>query len=213
MGRFDSKWESLLIPPKQIPRIHLLLHVAQHIRIEAVGQQLLRVLGQVVAAVAEAGVVVVGADARVHAHAVDDLLRVEPLHLRIGVELVKVGDAHGQVGVANRHRAFDHHQHLGEGDPQHVLGGILHRGSVEELAHVVVVGGRGNDHQFGLPVSGVLVGGGGKVQRALASFCFREEALELVVLDGRDKVVQLFSFCRCGGDSCHLVMLRQQHGQ
>ena len=86
---------------------HILLHIAQYIRIEAIGQQLLGVLGQAVAAVAEAGVVVVGADARVHAHAVDDLLRVEPIHLRIGVQLVKVGDAHGQVGVGGGPRAFD----------------------------------------------------------------------------------------------------------
>ena len=122
MGHLDSKWESPLIPPKQIPSIHLLLHVAQHLRIEAVGQQLLGVLGQAVAAVAEAGVVVVGADAWVHAHAVDDLLRVEPLHLRIGVQLVKVGDAHSQVGVGDGPLLL-----MGV-DPQHVLNCILHCG-------------------------------------------------------------------------------------
>ena len=258
-----------------------------------VGQQLLGVLGQAVAAVAETGVVVVGADARVHAHAVDDLLRVEPLHLRVGVQLVKVGDAHGQVGVGEELNGFGLHgmgdedgnvlvfraflqqfgEHLGLGllmivgadhdaagvqvvveslgfaqefraednvvdavfvadgigvadgdgafddhqnlriDPQHVLNGILHRGGVEELTHVVVVGGRGDDHQFGLPVSGVLVGGGGKVQRALAGLRLFEEALDLVVLDRRDELVQLFGLGWCGGDGGHLVMLRQQHGQ
>ena len=87
-----------------------------------VGQQLLGVLGQAVAAVAETGVVVVGADARVHAHAVDDLLRVEPLHLRIGVQLVKVGDAHSQVGVGDGPLLL-----MGV-DPQHVLNCILHCG-------------------------------------------------------------------------------------
>ena len=261
--------------------------------ISVVSQQPLGVLGQAVAAVAEAGVVVVGADARVHAHAVDDLLRVEPLHLRVGVQLVKVGDAHGQVGVgeelnsfglrgmgdkdgnvfvfcaflqqfgehlglgllvivgadhdaagvqvfveglgfaqefraednvvnavfvadgigvADGDGAFDDHQNL-RIDPQHVLNGILHRGGVEELTHVVVVGGCGDDHQFGLLVSGVFIGGGGEVQRALTGLRFRKEKPDLVVLDRADELVELFGLSRCGGDGGHLVMLRQQHSQ
>ena len=64
-----------------------------------VGQQLLGVLGQAVAAVAEAGVVVVAADARLQAHAVDDVTGVEASHLAVGVELVEVGDAEDRVGV------------------------------------------------------------------------------------------------------------------
>ena len=44
----------------------------------AVGQQLLGVLGQAVAAVAEAGVVVVAADARLQAHALDNPRSIQP---------------------------------------------------------------------------------------------------------------------------------------
>lgn len=71
--------------------------VLRHVLV--VGEQLLGVLGETVAAVAEAGVVVVGADARLQAHAVDDVAGVEPADLAVGVELVEVGHAQRQVGV------------------------------------------------------------------------------------------------------------------
>ena len=55
------------------------------------------------------------AEARVHAHAVDDLLRVEPLHLRAKDNVVDAID------------------------PQHVLNVIRHRGGVEELTFFMTV--------------------------------------------------------------------------
>ena len=64
-----------------------------------VGQQLLGVLGQAVAAVAERRVVVEVADAWVEAHALDDAVGVETLHLGVGVQLVEVAHAQGEVGV------------------------------------------------------------------------------------------------------------------
>lgn len=73
--------------------------VLRHVLV--VGQQLLGVLGQAVAAVAEAGVVVVAADARLQAHAVDDVAGVEAADLVVGVDLVEVGDAQRQVGVGS----------------------------------------------------------------------------------------------------------------
>ena len=57
------------------------------------------VLGQSAAAVAEAGVVVVAADARLQAHAVDDVGGVEAEGLAVGVELVEVDHAEDKVGV------------------------------------------------------------------------------------------------------------------
>lgn len=80
-----------------------------------VGQQLLGVLGQAVAAVAEAGVVVVAADARLQAHAVDDVAGVESADLAVGVELVEVGNAQRQVGVGEELNG------LGLGGAQHEL--------------------------------------------------------------------------------------------
>ena len=71
--------------------------VLRHVPV--VGQQLLGVLGQAVAAVAEAGVVVVRPDARLQAHAVDDVAGVEASHLAIGVEPVEVDYAEDKVGV------------------------------------------------------------------------------------------------------------------
>ena len=61
--------------------------------------QLPRVLRQAVAAVAERRIVVVCADARVEAHAVDDLARIESLELAVGIELVEIAHAHGEIRV------------------------------------------------------------------------------------------------------------------
>lgn len=87
--------------------------VLRHVLV--VRQQLLGVLGQAVAAVAEAGVVVVAADARLQAHAVDDVAGVEAADLAVGVELVEVGHAQRQVGVGEELHG------LGLGGAQHEL--------------------------------------------------------------------------------------------
>ena len=81
-----------------------------------VRQELLGVLRQAVAAVAEGGVVVVVADAGVEADALDDGLGVEALHLGVGVQLVEVAHAQRQVGVGEELDGFGlsaaHEQHL-----------------------------------------------------------------------------------------------------
>lgn len=64
-----------------------------------VGEQLLGILGQTAATIAKAGVVVMGANARVQANALDDIARVEAFALGIGVELVKVRNPQRQMCV------------------------------------------------------------------------------------------------------------------
>ena len=76
---------------------HRLDHGLRHILV--VRKQLLRILGQTVATVAEARVVIVSADPGIHAHAVDDLLGIQALGLGVGVEFVEVADADGQVCI------------------------------------------------------------------------------------------------------------------
>ena len=71
--------------------------VLRHILI--VREQLLRVLRQAIAAVPEARVVVVRADARIQTHAVDDLPGVQPLRLRVRVQLVEIAHAQRQIRV------------------------------------------------------------------------------------------------------------------
>ena len=84
--------------------------VLRHVRI--VGQQLFRVLRQAVAPVSERWVVVVRTDARVQADAVDDGLRVQPLHLRIRVQLVEVAHPQCQIRVGEQlHRLGLLHAH------------------------------------------------------------------------------------------------------
>ena len=67
-----------------------------------VGKKLLCVLGQAVAAVAEAGIIIMCPDAGVEADALDDLLGVKALHLGIGVQLVEEGDAERQICVCKQ---------------------------------------------------------------------------------------------------------------
>ncbi len=42
------------------------------------------------------------ADPRVQAHAVDDVPGIQPLHFGVGIQLVKIGNAQGQVGVGEQ---------------------------------------------------------------------------------------------------------------
>ena len=74
--------------------------VLRHVLV--IREQLLGVLGQAVASVAEGGVVVVTADARLQAHAVDDVTGVEAADLAVCVELVEIRHAERQVGVGEQ---------------------------------------------------------------------------------------------------------------
>ncbi len=60
-----------------------------------VSQELLGVLGQTVAAVAEGRIVVVAADSGVKAYAQDNLIGVEAMDFRIGVQFVEEADTEG----------------------------------------------------------------------------------------------------------------------
>lgn len=119
--------------------------VFRHILV--VGEQLLGVLRQAVAAVAKARVVVMGADARVEAHAVDDLAGIQALGLGVGVELVEVGDAQCQIRVGEQLDGFG----LGEAHEQRVnvlLDGTLLQQLGEGVGglHEVLVLRVGADH-------------------------------------------------------------------
>ena len=63
-------------------------HILGHLVV--IGQQLLGVLRQTVASVAETRVVVVRADARVQTYSFDDGTGVQSLHLGVGVQFVEV---------------------------------------------------------------------------------------------------------------------------
>ena len=65
-----------------------------------VGQELFGVFGEAVAAIAEGGVVVVSADARVKADSVDDAFGVEAFGGGVSVEFVEVGNAEGEVSIS-----------------------------------------------------------------------------------------------------------------
>ena len=90
-------------------------HVLRHVGV--VGQQLLGVFGQAVAAVSERGVVVVRSYAGVQSDALDDGLRIQPFYFRIGVQLVEVADPEGKVCVCeelNRLGFLEPHEQCGD---------------------------------------------------------------------------------------------------
>ena len=71
--------------------------VLRHIGV--VRQELFGVLRQTVATIAEAWVVIVCADTWIQAHTLDDCLRVQALHLGIGVQLVEVAHSQCQIRI------------------------------------------------------------------------------------------------------------------
>ena len=279
--------------------------VLRHVLV--VGQQLLGVLGQAVAAVAEAGVVVVAADARLQADAVDDVAGVEAADLAVGVELVEVGHAQRQVGVGEQldglglggaqHELRDalgavgvhalqlggigtlreqagealggghcvgvvlgraHHDAAGvqviverpalaqelraeedlavaqplaqargvadgdsglDDDPgirvhrAHRRDGGLDGARVKEVPVAIIVGGRGDDGVVGARVGLGHIDGGVQVELALPCLGLCQEALDLVVLDGRYVVVDLLDLLGHNVQRVHLVVLREQDGE
>ena len=79
-------------------------HVLRNVPV--VGQELFGIFGEAVAAVAEGGIVVVGADTGVETDAFDDGTAVETFDFGIGVEFVEVADAEGKVGVGKEFHGF-----------------------------------------------------------------------------------------------------------
>ena len=71
-----------------------------------VGEELLRVLRQAVAAIAEGGVVVVVAYSRVKAYAFYYVLSVKPFQFGVGVQFVEVGYAKSEVSVGEQFYRF-----------------------------------------------------------------------------------------------------------
>ena len=279
--------------------------VLRHVLV--VREQLLGVLGQAVAAIAEAGVVVMRPDARLQAHAVDNVAGVEASHLAVGVELVEVCHAQRQVGVGeelhglclggSQHELRDAlgsvgvhalqldgvgtlREQAGEaigrrdglgvllGRTDHDAAGVQvvveglalaqelgaeedlavaqplaqargvadgdgrlyddpgvrvnrsHRGDggldgarVEEVPVTVIVGGRGDDGVVGARVGLGHVHGGVQVEHALPRLGLCQEALDLVVLDGRYVVVDLLDLLGHDVQRVHLVVLREQDGE
>ena len=71
--------------------------ILRHISI--VCQQLLGILRQTVTTITEARIVVMRTDARIQTHAVDDSLRIQPLHLNISIQLVEVAHSQSQISI------------------------------------------------------------------------------------------------------------------
>lgn len=67
-----------------------------------VGEELLGIFRQAVAAVTKAGIIIMCANAGVEADALDDMPGIKPLHLGAGVQFIEEGNAEGQIGVGEQ---------------------------------------------------------------------------------------------------------------
>ncbi len=85
---------------RRVRRHDRLDQILRHILV--IGEHLLRILGQAIAAIAEGGIVIETADPGVETHALDHLARVDPVRRGIGVEFVEEGDAHREIGVGEQ---------------------------------------------------------------------------------------------------------------
>ena len=102
-----------------------LYQVLRHVLI--VSQELLGVLGQAVAAVAEGGVVVIVANAGIQADALDDLGGVEAFDLGIGIQLVEIRDAEREIGIHEELGGFRFRQAHEEGFYRVFFGTLLEK--------------------------------------------------------------------------------------
>ena len=91
--------------------------------------------------------------------------------------------------------------------------GGLDGGSVEEVPVRVVVRRRGDDGVVGARVGLGHVDGGVQVELALPRLGLRQEALDLVVLDGRLVVVDLLDLLGHDVQRVDFVVLREQDGE
>lgn len=91
--------------------------------------------------------------------------------------------------------------------------GGLDGARVEEVLIGVVVGGRGDDGVVGARVGLGHVDRGVQVELTLPRLCFRQESLDLVVLDGRLVVVDLLDLLGHDVQRVDLVVLREQDGE
>lgn len=91
--------------------------------------------------------------------------------------------------------------------------GGLDGARVEEVPIRVVVGGRGDDGVVGARIRLRNVYGGVQVELALPRLGLRQEALDLVVLDGRLVAVDLLDLLGHDVQRVNLVVLREQDGE
>ena len=91
--------------------------------------------------------------------------------------------------------------------------GGLDRRSVEKVPIAVVVGRRGDDGVVSARIGLCHVDGGMQVELTLTRLGLRQEALDLVVLDGRHVVIDLLDLLGHDVQCVHLVVLREQDGE
>ena len=75
-------------------------HILRNICI--IRQQLFRILWQTISTITERWIIIMRTDPRVQTHSVDDLLRVQPFHLRISVQLIKIRNTKRQICIGKQ---------------------------------------------------------------------------------------------------------------
>ena len=113
--------------------------------------------------------------------------------------------SHG-CSISHRDGGLDDHHGVGIGF-QHQLNNRLHCGGVEEVLLAVVVGGGGNDDKIRVPVGAFGIQRCGQVKLLFCQIFFN-----IVVLNGRNVVIDFLYLLRDNIHSNHMVVLSQKCG-
>ena len=70
--------------------------------VSIVGKKLLGILRQAVATITKRRIVILVANTRVKADALDDLLSIQALHLSVGIQLIEVGDTQSKISIGKQ---------------------------------------------------------------------------------------------------------------
>ena len=71
-----------------------------------IGKKLFGVLRQAVAAVAKGRIIVMSSDPGIQADSIDNIAGIQPLHFRVSVQFIKIGNTKCQIGVGKKFYSF-----------------------------------------------------------------------------------------------------------
>ena len=136
----------------------------------------------------------------------EDDVRDHHLHLAVGKALSVAELLAYMSSITHRNGGLDHHHGIGV-HLQHQLNDLLHVSGVEEVLLGIIVGGSSNNHNVRILVGCFSVQRSHQIQRL-----FGQKFFDVIVLNGRNLLVDLLHFLGNHVHGHYLVLLRQKGG-
>ena len=135
----------------------------------------------------------------------EEEIELAALQFRVGQELQ--GILHIQrTAITYRDGTLDDHDGIGI-DREHEIDDVLDMMGIEEVLLRVVIGGCSYYDEVCIFVCGCAIEGGGKVE-----FLFRKVFLDIIILNGRNLLIDFLHLLRDDIYCHHVIVLRQQCG-